>query len=104
MIKNEIRLPKFYDNTRSQSLLTISNGDSAELFIVTEKLKASTLFEFDMDDSVLLFGEAPIEVMKLENNYLGLALMVSPDLGLTTASSLEILPGTFDEKLNTITG
>jgi hypothetical protein len=36
--------------------------------------------------------------------YLGFALMVSPDLGLTIASSLLMRPGTLLEKLNTITG
>ena len=33
-----------------------------------------------------------------------MALIVSPDLGLTMASSLFILPGILDEKLYMITG
>lgn len=36
--------------------------------------------------------------------YLGFALIVSPDLGFTIASSLLIRPGTLYEKLNMVTG
>jgi hypothetical protein len=36
--------------------------------------------------------------------YFGLALIVSPDLGLTIASSLLILPGTLEEKLKIVIG
>jgi hypothetical protein len=97
-------LPKFNNNAGCQRLISVSDSDTPQRFIVAKQFHAALLFQLDSNESSHILSEASKESNIDISLYLGLALIVSPDLGFTIASSLLILPGTLEEKLKIVTG
>jgi len=104
-VVNKMKLPsKLYDNTWCECLISVSDCNPPQRFIVAEQLQTSSLFQSNLHYCRLILDQAPINTYYVLFSYFGFAFMVSPLFGLTIDSNLKIRPGTFEEKLKTMTG